>query len=172
MTFNEAYFNWFLEKFNPKRTYTRLFQTMFNTVYVYDPKFELDKNIETNGKDLVWDFFEEKDIPPSDVIRGRSCSFLEAVVSLVYLYKKTISSDETDYKSFFWEMMDNCHLIKYSDEYFNYQQVQAIIKKIVNRSYSIKGNGGLFPRKGNEYNSKELDLIKQFNLYIGETRGS
>lgn len=166
------YFNWLLDYVNPNHSHSKLIDEMHRFTFTYKPEFPLDSNVALAGKDIILDYIEENNIKnPVPLLRGKGCSFLEALIGLAKIYQRMNDSSENADKNFFWEMLDNSSLIEYDDDNFDLKKVMKIISKIIDRQYRADGVNTLFPRKkGMSVQNRDLPLIHQMNAYIREKR--
>lgn len=71
----------------------------------------------------------------------------------------------------FWMMMRNLGLTKYSNDNYNQHDVRQIITRFLDRDYSKYGTGGLFPLRNiaaAKRDQREIEIWDQMQLYMIE----
>jgi len=102
------------------------------------------------------------------------CNMLEMLVALAERVESAMiepkAGDQT--VRWFWEMMANCGLDKYTDEaYVNLNgmiMVDEILNKILERTYHRNGDGGLFPLKDAKKDQRKVEIWYQMSAYLLE----
>jgi len=118
-----------------------------------------------------------------DILEG-PCRVLEMLVALAERFEDQLAGltgpDHTARR--FWEMMRNCGLKLYSDQWFFKNLgddddfptgqagmlVEQKINRVLERTYKPNGEGGLFPLKNTCKNQKRVEIWYQMNSYIHE----
>lgn len=100
--------------------------------------------------------------------------FLEVVLALAMRIDDLMQDSDDDYgvRGWFWVMMDNSGLSRFTDEeYYDHggtEKVYSIMEKIVRRDYHRNGRGGLFPLKFHKKDQRKTELWYQMNEYLVE----
>lgn len=130
-----------------------------------------DDNRGIDGKLLREKFMVEEDsLIPID----GPCSMLEMIIGLALRMEDTMADpDEGDRTvQWFWEMLDNAGLSKFTDDayydLFGQVYVDEILDKILGRTYKRNGKGGLFPLEMPSKNQRKVELWYQMSAYLLE----
>lgn len=135
-----------------------------------------DDNRAEDGKSLRGRFASETGITDVDILFG-PCSILEMMVGLAVRWETNIMHDEDlgDRTAvWFWEMIKNLKLDKYTDEAFtvdSFTEVDKILTRFVNRRYRKSGKGGLFPLKHPKKDQTKVEIWEQITEYFKERYG-
>lgn len=103
------------------------------------------------------------EIPGED---SPGCSFLEMMIAISHRL-----SFETDRrpKWWFWHLMKNLGLENYSDDMpFTQDEVDETLDRVIWRTYSPDGKGGLFPLEDPQHDQRQVELWYQLNAYLLE----
>jgi len=155
----EEHSYWFLAKALHKKEY---FWTVPN-----------DDNRGMEGKKLRNLFASELGYHPKDFLE-RPCTMLELIVGLAKRFEDSMldTSGEDRIARWFWELMENCGLDKYTDEaYIDLDgpiKVDEILNKILERTYKRDGRGGLFPLKESKKDQRKVEMWYQMCSYLLE----
>lgn len=141
---------------------------------LYDKKFEWfvpnDYNRGYEGKNLREEFCEEFGI---DLIYledfNEDASMLEVIIGLS-IRCENIMSDSVELKmsEWFWKILSNVELDSYDDNHWKWSDVDYILDRIINRTYSRNGSGGLFPLKKSRKDQRKIELWYQMSEYLVE----
>lgn len=124
---------------------------------------DMDRNRAMDGVSLRYRFAWQKNINYDEIdylFEDVPCSVFEMMVALAKRCEENIMldadyGDRTGY--WFWEMVNNMHLNKYSDETYDYYEVEEILDKMMYRLYKPNGDGGLFKvNNGKDIRSEEI----------------
>lgn len=170
---DELYFEWLygqinsVRQKNPARSYWKLFRILYRTEFVwFVPN---DDNRVADGRDLRRDCLEQNGIDPETVDLnwlGLECSFLELLVALSRRAAFLTSSDPIEW---FWEMLENLRLRQYNDAIGVPEKlVIDILDKVIWRTYTNKGTGGLFPLRRTRRDMRDVELWYQLHAYVEE----
>lgn len=117
----------------------------------------------------------ERDFNASSAMGGRPATVLEVLIGIAIRFSFIVSKiDEDLTKHCFWHLLDNLGLEQMSDD--NYHQmggdvaVEEIISTWLSRSYSIDGEGGIFPMDRPRFNQREVEIFYQMNQYVSDPR--
>lgn len=166
-----AYYHWLLEIVMFKemkrsgREYKKLLKAMKNKQFtVVVPN---DINRANDGKYLRYTFKEQTGIEGE--IKG-SCSLLEMCIGLAVRMNSDIFEPDPAYRParWFWMMMENCGLDKFTDDVYDELMVNKIMDRVIKRTYSKTGKGGFFPIKHPEKDQREVEIWYQMQQYVME----
>ena len=100
------------------------------------------------------------------------CNLFEMLVALAIRCDEDIlyNPEKGDRsKDWFWMMMTNVGLNKFRDRSFGegweYEDVEQICLKLMNRDYTYDGKGGLFPLKDARKDQRDTEIWYQLNAY-------
>lgn len=136
-----------------------------------------DENRASDGKELREYYLREINYPKYLEIEGE-CTIFEMLIALARRmdfetndpYEIDETGDKTTY--WFWEMIDNLGLSKFSDDaYYAYgggREVDKILDKFLERRYSRNGNGGIFPLEMTKKDQRDVEIWYQMNSYLAE----
>lgn len=166
-----AYFSWLLdivmyqEMKRSGRNYNRLLRTMRDKQFIWT--VDNDVNRAQDGKYLRYTFKEETGF--TDEIKG-ACNFLEMCIGLAVRMNDVIFEPDPSYRParWFWMMMENCGLDKFTDEEFDPLVVNKIMDRVMLRRYSKTGKGGFFPLKYPKKDQTEVEIWYQMQQYVME----
>lgn len=166
-----GYFHWLLETVMYRemkrsgRSYLYLLKAMRGKTFTWT--VPNDVNRAEDGKNLRVKFSNISGLPGE--IKG-SCNFLEMCVALAYRINDDIFEHDLGSKParWFWVMMENCGLDKYTDDNFDELSVNKVMDRIILRRYSKTGKGGFFPIKDPKQDQREVEIWYQMQNYIIE----
>ena len=69
-------------------------------------------------------------------------------------------------RQWFWKMINNLGLSGMTNSRFDYDYVDDVIFKFLNRDYSPDGRGGLFTVKNCEYDLRDVEIWTQMLYYL------
>lgn len=134
-----------------------------------------DDNRVLDGVQLRNTFIDESDIGYYErwVLDG-PCSVLEMLVGLSIRINDIMADagDDGFLGRWFWDMIRNLGLIEFTD--YNYYMkgghfaVSNTILKLVERTYTPNGRGGLFPLKRAKQDQREIEIWYQLHAYLHE----
>lgn len=130
-----------------------------------------DENRIEDGLSLRWRFSNEKGVKYNPTDR---CSILEMLVALSLRCEEQIMDDPeigNRTSHWFWLMVRNMGLFKYSDDKFKSNTTKIIeekIDKFVNREYNQDGKGGLFIIDNCKYDLRKVEIWYQMCWYLDE----
>jgi hypothetical protein len=170
---SHVYFEWLyshiasLQARNPSRTVWALAQQLYTKEFIW--LVPNDDNRISDGKDLRYKFLEEEGLALADVDPywlDEGCSMLEMLIALSQ--RLSFEADEVPAK-WFWEMMDNLDLSHYSDSVYNEEMADLVdetLDRVIWRTYSPNGDGGLFPLRRARKDQRKVELWYQLNEYL------
>lgn len=177
---DQDYFHWLCEIVHADMedcSYWLLMRDLHHKVFT--PIVERDENRALDGLELREEYLDDSNFPKYVSIDG-DCTLLEMMIALArrmdfetsdpYDLDETV--DRTAY--WFWEMMDNLGLTKYSDDAYGTLKDEATayvdwaMDILVNRKYEPNGFGGLFPLEHCHENQCKVELWYQMHAYLNE----
>lgn len=175
----QDYFHWLCEIVHVDMghaSYWLLARDLHHRIFV--PLIERDENRAFDGIELREEYLSDTMDPDYYIIDG-DCTLLEMLVALARRMDFETSDpydldgcDNTSY--WFWEMMDNLGLSKYSDDVYGEMNDEAAsyvdwaIDKLLKRQYEPNGDGGLFPLKHCHENQCKIEIWYQMHAYLHE----
>lgn len=168
---DELYLTWLygkvasVEEQDMSQTYWRLARLCYKKEFVWTVPH--DDNRAEDGKDLRSEFYGDKRLEGVDEAwMNMGCSMLEMFVSLA---RAADFEYEKNPRVWFWEMMNNCRLSQFADnESFSDEQVDAILEKLIWRTYQPDGRGGLFPLESPDRDQRKVEIWYQLQAYLLE----
>lgn len=125
----------------------------------------MDENRSEDGKNLRVRFGEK--------IEG-ACSVLEMLIALsLRWYTEIVSDDgsEDGFERYFWILIGNLGLKKYTDKKYDPEKVEYILMNFLDRTYDFNGKGGLFPLKNCDSDQRKVEIWYQLQNYAIEKTG-
>lgn len=172
----DAYLEWLytqiaaVTNLNPSRSYWQLVKQLQTTpfhIYIHN-----DGNRAENGKQLRYEFLNDTGYvlyDPYDLWMNLDCSILEMMIALAREVALLVDSTTLEW---FWIMMTNLEIDKFSDDLYEMNIAQEVDEKlgILNqRIYSADGRGGLFPLRNNQgRDQRRVELWYQKEAYLLE----
>lgn len=132
-----------------------------------------DDNRDADGKKLRELFSEEFGYSLNDLL-DESCSMLEMLIALSKRFGDGVlcKKKNEEIVPWFWEMMENCGLNKYTDEaYYDLNgpvEVSRTVDLILERRYKRSGFGGLFPLTLVKKDQRKVEIWYQMSTYLLE----
>lgn len=168
---DELYFVWLYsqvadaETQDPSRTYWNLLKHLFTREFVW--LVPNDDNRLEDGKDLRREFIAEEGLEHVDqdwIEMG--CSVLELMVGLA---RRLAFEAEGEPHYWFWHLMENIKLHRYSDDRkLPVRRVDEILDRVIFRTYEPDGKGGFFPLKNWHEDQRTVELWYQLSAYVLE----
>lgn len=162
-----------LEKF---RDFENLFELLHNIEFTWS--IERDENRAGDGMELRDNYNIPIEISHNENLlieefMNRSCSVLEMLIGLAIRVDDEFLGDpaEPHPEEFFWEMIKNLELDNYPNRRFDYYKIKNKIQKWLDRDFTRKGSGGLFPVYNDDRDQRDLEIWDQMNSYINEKYG-
>lgn len=172
---NDLYFKWLIKLALPWTKnygrYSKLLSLLNSTPFTYI--LERDANRMIDGLNLRHEFAREigMDTLQIDEIICTPCSVLEMMVALAERCELEIMYD-MDYGDrsgeWFMTMIDNLGLGTQTDEYFDLGLCEAIIQRLLSRTYERNGVGSMFPLPGRTEDMRRIEIWYQMNWYLNE----
>lgn len=172
---DEAYFQWLYAQVapvrlkNPARTYWSLLRQLHDKEFVYF--VPNDDNRAEDGKQLRHEFVEESTGVADEGWFHYGCSVLEMLIALA---RRLYFLADRDVSYWFWHLINNLQLTQFNDAYCdnaNYDTqdlIDAVLDRLINRTYDEYGNGGLFPLRETDTDQRKVEIWYQMNYYLLE----
>lgn len=169
---NNEYFNWLFdlvcnERFSRNISYRKLLTHLHSIEFTYS--IPNDVNRAEDGIDLRYRFTLNRDYAGMLSYLEGPCSVLEMIVALAIRCEETIMDnpnigDRT--AQWFWNMITNLGLGGMTDECFDYDAVNDVIERFLNREYEPDGRGGLFTIRHCRYDLRDVEIWYQLCWYL------
>ena len=147
------------------RTYWGLFKQLYTKEFVwFVPN---DDNRVEDGRALRNEFLNEKRIAgaPEEWL-SLGCSMLELLVGLA---RRLSFETDREPRVWFWKLLDNIGLGDLTDaSVYNEVDVDAILERVIFRTYAPSGDGGLFPLAKPSRDQRKVELWYQLCEYVLE----
>jgi len=168
---DELYFVWLYsqvadpELTDPSLTFWNLLKILFTREFIW--LIPNDDNRLEDGKALRQEFIHDESLREVDSEWiGLGCSVLELMVGLARALSFE-ADGEPHY--WFWRMMQNIGLHKYSDDKrLQKKQVEKILDRVIFRNYKANGEGGFFPLENPDQDMRKVELWYQLGAYVLE----
>lgn len=163
------YYKWLCHRVNPKaRPFSKLLMQLFATQYRGYKKCQSDIHRAEDGQYLRYEFESEygdtcslNDSDPANV--------LEVLIALSSRMDDILGEPgENRVGAWFWTMIKNLGLERYTDSSYNSEMVRDILNHWMNREYNYNGNGGIFPLRSPIEDQRKVNLWDQMAFYICE----
>ena len=174
-TLDDVYLEWLYGQIgavgneNPHRSYWNLARQLFTKRFVWF--VHNDDNRVEDGRELRHEFltttgFELED--PYDLFMTLECSMLEMLIALA---QRAAFEDDSTTLEWFWRFMYNLGLDRYTDSRWGpsaEEEVEEALDRVIQRTYSYDGVGGLFPLRSPERDQRKVELWYQKEAYLLE----
>lgn len=173
-TLDDRYLGWLYSRVgaarnrNPARSHWNLLNQLYRKPYSWT--ILNDSNRARDGVDLREEFLQEFEIDRDELWLELDCSFLEMLMALS---ERASFLDDGSALGWFWKLMENIELDKYTDEVYNdhiAEEVEQALDRVIQRTYSRDGTGGLFPLRYAKTDQRRVELWYQLNAYLLEGR--
>lgn len=124
-----------------------------------------DDNRSRDGETLRKDFSEDTQARPSYTWMNTTCTVLEMTIGVAYHLSFELDGEVGKW---FWHLVDNLGLSRYTDSRFNQSAVDEVLERLVWRQYNYDGNGGLFPLKQPHEDQRHVEIWFQMEAYMLE----
>lgn len=170
---NEGYFAWLYRlvddsnSVRASRSHWALLQQLHATPFRWS--VANDDNRNEDGKDLRKAFLQEFSIyEPDHQWLDLDASMLEMLIALSQRAAYESSGEPAEW---FWKMMQNLELDRYTDSVFNghiADEVEDKLEMLLFRDYNPDGVGGLFPLRNPSADQRRIELWYQLSAYLLE----
>lgn len=176
MTIEREYFDWLCklvcgDGFSKQASYEKLLSYLHNVPFRYS--IPMDENRAKDGEGLRYRFARSK-VPISrvwdilDELRGE-CSVLEMMVALAVRCEENIM-DDTSYGDrtgqWFWQMVVSLGLGGMTNDRFDWDIVEPVIIRFLERDYEPNGRGGLFTINHCRRDLRDVQIWYQMCWYL------
>lgn len=168
---DELYFKWLYEQIgnprlrNPSRTHWGLARQLFTKEFVWF--IPNDDNRVEDGRELRYEFLDlYSDVDPGSDWMGLGCSMLEMLIGLS---RRLAFETEQTAHEWFWQLLENLGIDHCSDQVYNdliRREVDYILDRVIWRTYSRDGRGGLFPLQSPREDQRKVEIWYQLNAYL------
>lgn len=153
---------------NPSKTYWSLMRLLYQKEFAWS--IHNDENREEDGHELRYEFMSDCHIRIVDECwLGLPCSVVEMLISLA---RRLTYEDGREMEAWFWEMVENLGLTEYNDLTLHAAdqkiEIEQTLDRLVGRSYSHNGEGGLFPLSYSEEDQRDVEIWYQACAYLAE----
>lgn len=167
----DEYFEWLMYVAALSNGYTKLARTLHQIQF-----YSIVRNDDNRGEDgkVLRKIFENETLYRDYSCLDKECSMLEMLIGLAIRMESILEdSDEEDRTiKWFWEILNNAGLSKFSDIDWNSlggaDAVTEIVRDILERKYSRSGDGGLFPLKAPKKDQRKVEIWYQLSAYLLE----
>lgn len=168
---DELYFIWLyrqvgsVEITNPSRTYWGLLKQLYTKEFVW--VVPNDDNRAEDGRDLRQEFVDDEGIGAVDQVWMQlGCSILEMLIGLSRRLSFEAGGES---RTWFWNLIENVHLHNFTDDTeLPVSRIDDTLDKIIWRTYSNTGRGGLFPLKKSKEDQRRVEIWYQLSAYLLE----
>lgn len=167
---DELYLKWLYELIedpklaDPSRTYWNLAHHLYTKEYMW--LIPNDDNRVEDGRFLREEFCEDaelEDVDPDWMQIG--CSMLEMLIALS---RRLSFQGEGEPRDWFWHLINNLNIETTDNKRFSASRVENVLNRLIWRTYSYNGDGGLFPLKYPKRDQRDCEIWTQLNAYLIE----
>lgn len=173
-TLDSQYFEWLYQKVaplnvrNPAQSYIRLCQQMYRHEFeIFVPN---DDNRAEDARELREQFLGYYGIP--EEIKQWAMLPASVFEVLIALGERTAFEAEGAPSDWFWHILDNVGLLPFTDAAYRngtaVRHVEEILNRVVRRTYSPSGRGGMFPLEHARRDQRKVELWYQMSAYLLE----
>lgn len=173
-TLDDLYLEWLYKNFigsvsnkNPNSTYWKLARQLYTTRFTWSVK--RDSHRAEDGKALRDLFVDECDIPDVEINwQWLDCSVLEMMIGLA---RRASFENGEEPGDWFWKFLNHLGIQSYNDRIYTRiveEEVDAVIRRLLDREYDENGAGGLFPLQHARQDQTQIELFYQLQAYILE----
>lgn len=167
---DDRYFTWLysqvgvVEERNKSRTYWKLLRRMYQTEFIW--LIPNDDNRVEDGRELRYEWMHAEDIRADPEWLALACSFLEMLIALS---RRLAFEGDGHPETWFWHLIENLDLMDCTDRVrFDLGEVDDILDRVIYRTYSPDGVGGLFPLRHARRDQRDVELWYQMQAYLIE----
>lgn len=168
-----GYYQWLLGFVSPEKFARSGYGKILRQLYSIDFEYSIlnDRNRISDGLQLRKLYLNELGLTSEDVDLNRPCSVLEILVSLSRRLANDILGDLDNTGlsgAWFWKMIDNLGLNKYSGGRYDKNECFYIINNWMERDFEFNGKGSPFPLKHPKMDQRKIELGLQMMNYVNE----
>ena len=170
---DEHYFTWLYSQVcsprlkNRARSYWGLLRQMHRTEFVW--LIPNDDNRVEDGRDLRYEFLNSEGIDrASQEWLSLGCSMLEMMIALS---RRLAFEDDGEPRVWFWHLIATLEMQEFTDRNYDDNAAEIIdekLNRVIYRTYSPDGTGGLFPLRRPEEDQRKVELWYQLSAYLLE----
>ncbi|MBO7449426.1 MAG: hypothetical protein J6U54_03575 [Clostridiales bacterium] len=169
----EQYFDW-LCGYVGCHNHRKLLRYLYSVPFTYN--LSMDANRYEDGVNLRYRFADEKHHHYRFVtawLDDHDCSVLEMMVALSLRIEEHLTGDpEVGDRTHKWftDMLKSMGVYSITDQIFTNSEiyVRSCVEKMLNRSYSRNGNGGLFTLRHSRKDLRKVEIWYQAMWYLDE----
>lgn len=176
---HDIYWRWLCELVGATTPYDDSYFILLKKLYNFPFEWHVpnDDNRISEGLRIREAFVDDHDLGDKelDILNEHRCSFLEVIISLAIHMDDLLTDFDAmpEVGSYFWELLENVGLTRFTDDEFYYKggnfEVSRIILNILTRDYGRNGEGGLFPLRETSQDQRKVELWYQMHAYLEET---
>lgn len=163
----DAYINWLLEKLRADQ-FDEDSKLLLIHLHLLEWYSVLDKDIqrEEDGKSIRERFIQESDFINYDGIQG-PCTVLECLYGIAERIDYFCTPPEYIPMSwmYFWKLLYNAGILGHGIDVY---AIDRAVDRVLSRSFTAKGTGGLFPLKHPSTNQIGTEIWYQMSAYVFE----
>lgn len=149
---------------NPARTYWELARQLYSKEFIWFVPND-DNRIE-DGKELRYEFIDDRHIDAETDWMELGCSMLELLVGLS---RRLAFEAEGKPRDWFWEMLTNIGINSHNDKSgYSPEEVDEILNAVIFRTHQPNGQGGLFPLQHPDRDQRRVEIWYQLSAYLLE----
>lgn len=171
------YLDWIVEKIEYDKVdwndYNLLIRELHRTTFVWSdetPELAMDENRAKDGEYLRVMFEMETGYRIADLYDdiGKECSMLEMMVALsIRIDNEIMGVGYEEYGQWFYAMLKNLRLLKYTDYNFEEVKVRQILRHFLEKS----GDSFIFKTVTSDRNFLSLEIWDQMSCWLNEKYG-
>ena len=168
------YFEWLYnlackDRYSKHVSYRTLLKRLHEREFIFSVKG--DKNRAEDGVDLRYRFAYQYSSPAAaETYLDMPCSVLEMILALAIRCEETIMDDPSfgdRTGQWFWGMITNLGLgAMYDDPMYDYEFVDYVIDRFLDRDYEPNGEGGLFTVRNCDCDLRDVEIWYQMCWYL------
>lgn len=167
---SDLYFEWLIEKIDPNhvcRMKRMMLERLFDTEFYW--KVYGDSNRVEDAINLRDTFCSER--PGRAFSWDTPVSVLEVLIALAIRCEEDIMRDDRfgdRTPDWFWTMINNLGLFNMTNDVYDEDKVDRVLKRFLNRSYPLNGDGNVFKFRNAMPDIRKTQLWFQMSWYLNE----
>lgn len=172
----DNYFEWLINYVSEdgrkgNMSYRLLFEHLHHERFYY--LLQMDRNRAQDGIDLRYRYASQ--YHDTDYIYNTlcdtigDCTVLEMILSLAIICEESIM-DDPEYgnrtSQWFWSMLRSLGVGNMDDSHYDFDKVDFIVRRFLDRKYMPDGRGGLFTIRNCEEDMRDVEIWYQMNWYL------
>lgn len=167
----EDYYDWILSEIDFDLPEHRNYEKLLRKLYMTEFRWVLDKdeNRDADAFELRREYLFDEGYKRYD-IWNTPRSVLEVLVAFSRRIEIEIMGEpgNDDLDRWFWIMLENLGLLKYTDERYNDKKVNEILDIWMSRNFRSDGKGSIYPLKNVKSDQRETEMWYQMHAYLIE----